>query len=513
MTGFLDLLGNFHFIRPLWLLLVPIALVLWWRIRTRATTPPPPPSGVAPHLAEALTIGEQGRRRLLPIDGVMAAVVFAALGAAGPAWTRVPSPFVAQTAPLAVALQVSESMMARDVQPTRLERAKHKILDLVEARAGARTALIAYGGTAHRVAPLTEDPEVLKPFLEALSPDIMPSDGHNASAALALASETLAGEEYQGAALFVVDTIDAADLPAFEENATDQGPDVVFLQVGGSDNLRTPAGTSVVQVSVDDRDITEIERLVASAWREALSRDENQQWADRGWLFAIPAALLALLWFRRGWTMRWSFAAVAAFAFMAGDTARAEGVADFLGGTVAGWFLTPDQQGQIAYNNKRFAESADLFRDPEWEGYALFRAGKYPEAAEAMARLDTADAAITEGIARIRNREYRAGIAAFEKALEREPDNEIAAHNLEVAVAMTEYIEETQEASDTGEEAGIGADEVRFDNESGRGAETQITAEDTMEIQTVDQWMRSVDTNASDFLRTRFALEANRTTP
>ena len=78
---------------------------------------------------------------------------------------------------------------------------------------------------------------------------------------------------------------------------------------------------------------------------------------------------------------------------------------------------------------------------------------------------------------------------------------------------MTAYIEETQEASDTGEEAGIGADEVRFDNESGRGTETQITAEDTMEIQTVDQWMRSVDTNASDFLRTRFALEANRPTP
>ncbi|MEQ8700195.1 MAG: VWA domain-containing protein [Bauldia litoralis] len=513
MTGFVDFLSDFHFIRPVWLVAVPLVLLLWWRIRSRATARPVPPRGVAPHLAAALTVGEAGRRRLLPIDGVMAAVVFASLGAAGPAWTRVPSPFVSQTAPLAIALEVSESMMATDIQPTRLDRAKHKILDLVATRAGARTALIAYAGSAHSVAPLTEDPEVLKPFLEALSPEVMPSDGANATAALELARGALAGQEFQGAILFVLDGLDAVDLPAFDANAAEDGPVVVYLKVGGSSDLRGPSGSTVVEVTADGSDVAEIERRVASAWREALARDDRQQWADRGWIFAIPAALLALIWFRRGWTMRWSVA-VAVLLVFAGDGARAEGLTDWFGGTVAGWFLTPDQQGQIAYNNNRFAEAADLFTDPTWQSYALYRAGKYPEAAETASRLDTADAAITEGMARLRNREYRAGVAAFEKALERDPDNTTAAHNLEVAQQIVTYIERVQEQSDTGEEAGIGADEVRFDNESGRGTETRITGDEaTKEMQTVDEWMRSVDTNASVFLRTRFALEAARPTP
>ena len=58
-----------------------------------------------------------------------------------------------------------------------------KILDLIDQRTGARTALIASAGTAHVVLPPTTDASVLKPFLESLDPLIMPAPG--ASAALA----------------------------------------------------------------------------------------------------------------------------------------------------------------------------------------------------------------------------------------------------------------------------------------------------------------------------------------
>ena len=65
-------------------------------------------------------------------------------------------------------------MRSNDVLPTRLERARIKILDLVAARTGARTALIAYAGSAHVVIPPTTDIDVIKPFLEGLDPAIMP---------------------------------------------------------------------------------------------------------------------------------------------------------------------------------------------------------------------------------------------------------------------------------------------------------------------------------------------------
>lgn len=496
-------LDAFHFLRPLWLVLVPLVLLLWWGIRRRATVRTPPPEGIAPHLAAALSVGGDSRRRLLPIDGVALAALLAILGAAGPTWSRVPSPLVSQTAPLAIAIEVSASMTDTDIGPSRLQRGQQKVLDLLDDRAGARTALVAYAGTAHRVTPLTEDPEVLKPFLDALSPDIMPADGQDATAALARTEAALAEEELPGAILFVLDDMDRADFPAFETHAAAGGAPVVVLSIlPESADLPDIPAASVVRVTVDDADVTEIGRRVASAYAAALAGDDRQDWDDRGWLLAWPAALLVLLWFRQGWTMRWG-AVLLAFALPATEVRAAP----------IDWFFTPDQQGRLAYDDLRFEEAADRFTDPMWRGHALYRDGQYEAAAEVFERLDTSDAAFAAGMAHIRSRGYRPAIAAFETALARDPDNEAAARNLEIAKAILAYVEEAREQSDTGEETGIGADDIVFDNEANRGTETEIDASpDHVEFQTTEQWMRAVDTSAGDFLKLRFNLEASEAT-
>ena len=506
MSDWLAGLQNLHLLRPWWLLLIPVMAVLWWRARESAARGREVPSGIAPHLTKALTVGGDGAHHFNPIDGVALAITLLALAASGPTWSRVPNPLVAETAPLVIALEVSETMLARDVAPSRLERAKHKILDLTEARTGGRTALVAYAGSAHRVVPLTEDPAVIKPFLEGLSPEVMPEPGQNATAALRLAREALEAEETPGAILFVLDDLDRADIPAFEHHAADNGAPVVLLSIGGSEatlnDLTRIPGASVVELTPDGADVARIERLVASAYRDALIDDDRQQWDDRGWLLAWPAALLALFWFRRGWTMRWAAIAIAATASFAVEPARADGLAD--------WFLTPDQQGRLAFEDKNYAGASALFEDPMWRGHALYRAGKYEDAAEAFSRLSTAEAAFAEGMAHVRGRAYRDGIEAFETALERDPQHDAAARNLNIARAILAYVERAREQSDTGEESGIGADDVVFDNEAGRGTETAITGEGEMRIETAEEWMRTVDTRTADFLRTRFALEVAR---
>ncbi len=506
MTDLIAALEFFHFLRPWWLVAIPPALVLWWRIRRAATTRADLPAGIAPHLAAALAVGGARARRLLAIDGVTATIVLVVLAAAGPSWSRVPNPLVAQTAPLAVVVKVTASMLQNDVSPSRLERAKHKILDVLELRAGARTVLIAYAGSAHSVAPLTEDPAVLKPFLEGLEPDVMPVEGQNATAALQLAQSALEAEEISGAILFVLDDLDRADLPGFERHVGEGGARVVFLVLGGEAvGLARLPGTAVVQVTADAADVAEIDRRVASAYRDALARDERQQWTDSGWILAWPALFLVLFWFRRGWTMRWAAVLVAGLVGLPEGSARAEGLAD--------WFLTADQQGRLAFERKDFATAGELFQDPYWKGYALYRAGRYAEVAPVLGGLATAEAAFLQGMAWLRNREYRPAIAAFETALERAPDDMAAARNLEIAQAILAYVETAREQSDTGEESGIGADDVVFDNESGRGAETRITGEEQVKMKTAEQWMRSVDTRTADFLRSRFALEAARRRP
>ncbi|WP_424976369.1 VWA domain-containing protein [Dinoroseobacter sp. S124A] len=498
----MNTLEAFHLLRPWALLVLPVLAVLWWRIRPKRTASPAALSGLAPHLANALTVGGADRRRLYPVDGVMAVLALLTLAVAGPSWTRLPDPFQAETAPMVVALKVTPSMEEGDVAPSRLERATFKIRDLVNRRAGAETALIAYAGTAHRVVPLTTDPGILGSFLDGLSAKVMPVEGDAPAAALARAQAEMDRAETPGAILFILD--DLSPQAVAELNTAERGPLVVYVvappdialpQLDGIENAR------IVRMTPDDGDLDQIERHLTSAYQAALAEDDSQVWEDRGWWLAWPAALLLLMSFRRGWTMPWAAVAVVLFGLTAAPQARAEGLADL--------FWTPDQQGQRAYDANQFGAAAELFSDPMWRALSLFRAGQYEAAAEAYAALDGAEAAFGEGMARLRNRQYRPGVRAFERALELRPDYPEAERNLVVAQAIVAFVESTQAQSDTGEEAGIGADEVVMDNESGLGEQTQIMPDqDGLGLESAEQWMRTVDTNVGDFLATRFKLEA-----
>ncbi len=500
MTEIQLFLDAFHFLRPAWLLLVPVIGLIWFSVRRRATRAPQETEGIASHLRKALTVGGAYKRYLLPIDGVALGLMLAALGAAGPTWSRVPDPFVAQTAPLVIALKVTSSMTDDDLAPTRLERAKQKIRDLLELRAGGRTALIAYAGSTHSVVPMTEDPGVVQPYLQGLTPDVMPKHGADAGAALELARNTLAKENALGGILFVADFVDTSDVNVLGNIEATSLALLTMLPEGTSDPGIDRLSVPVVRVTSDDDDVHTLERTLNAAYERALTEEGTQPWDDRGWMLGWPAAMLGLIWFRRGWTMRWSLLLALGIGMMPPAPAHAEGIVD--------WFLTPDQQGHLAYQRKDYDRAAELFVDPMWKGEALYRDGQYSEAANVFSRLDTAVAAFSEGMAHIKGREYREGIAAFETALQRDPNFPGAAKNFDTAREILDYLETTREQSDTGEEAGEGADEIVMDNKDARGADTQIQGgEDGDALLTTDQWMNTVDTDPRDFLRQRFAIE------
>lgn len=502
MTELLITLEAFHFIRPVVLLLLLPVIVLWWLARRRMIGGDLGTDSISSHLRDALTVGREARRRIQPIDGTALILCLAVLGAAGPTWSRVPDPFVSQTAPMVIALKVTPSMEQTDVLPSRLERGKQKIRDLLDLRAGARTALVAYSGTAHSVVPMTDDPSVMQPYLEGLSPDVMPEEGDNATAALTLAQGIIAKEDAPGGILFIADALGTADLGAFN---TEHLAPIAFLSMlpeGVGDAGLDALDLTVVPVTPDDSDVRRLDQQLNAAYRRALAQDGDQPWDDRGWILAWPAALLTLIWFRRGWTMRWSAALVASLSMTAAPPARADGIAD--------WFFTPDQQGRLAFEDRDFEKAAEAFVDPMWKGYALYRDGQYEAASELLSRLKTPDAAFVEGMARIKNRDYRGAIDAFQTTLDRDPDFPGAADNLDLARQILDYVEEAREQSDTGEDQGIGADEVVFDNKDAGGQDTQIDAQEGADggLLTADQWMNTVDTNTGDFLRQRFAIEA-----
>lgn len=523
----------FHFLRPAWLAALPLLGMIWWLVRRQNAARAQWPTEIAPHLLGHLIVNRSSARRLLPVDQVAVVLMLAAVASAGPTWSRLPNPFLAETAPLVVVLEVSETMMANDVTPVRLERAKIKILDLIGRRAGARTGLVAYAGSAHVVLPLTDDPKIVKPFLESLSPSVMPKLGENAGDALVVAKAMLSREDTPGSILFVNDGIDRADISAFEkeaQNTAGQGLSALILGTEAGGNILLKGGrfatsasgrrlssgvdatalelwrksghVQVFRATNGSEDLDRIEGVIQSHFEAALDADDRFQWEDRGWLVIWPALLLGMFWFRRGWTMQWIGVLALTVTVLSPTTSRAEGLLDF--------FTTADQQGRYAFEQNNFSKAGDLFVDPQWKGTALYRAGRYLEAAEVFARLPSSEALFNLGNALVKGREYGRAISAYEQALADAPDHAAARKNLDIARAIVKRLTRIREEEDTGDQTELGADEYKFDNDTGKGKEIVITGNGKLKIESAEQWMRMVDTRAADFLRTKFALEEAR---
>lgn len=496
-------LAAFTFLRPAVLLaLLPLA-GLWLLLRRRDAADGPAAAHIAPHLLAALTIGRTTRSRLRAPDLLIGAALLMTLAAAGPAWRPAPSPFVTETAPLVVALDLSPTMGTTDIAPSRLERARQKIRDIVGLRAGGRTALVAYAGTAHLVMPLTDDPTVLLPFLEALDPGIMPDHGRRASAALALAEGLLAREDTPGSILFVTDGIDPADIAAFPSGGSARAALIVAPRPGAEvADWSRRAGVKTVPVSVDGGDVQAVQRALASALARAAAADGRL--ADDGWLLAFPAGLLVLLWFRRGTTLRWG-AMLLGLALLAPPDARAASLSE----TLAGWFWTPDQQARRLYEAHDYIGAAATFADPAWRAAALTRAGRYQEAADLLAPIRTSVAQYNRGVALVRGRDYAGGQVAFEAALTLDPANADARANLETTKTIIAYLEETREQEDAGiDDNDTAPDGTVDDLTGGKGRRVRIDADSQLSEAAAEQWMRSVETRPADFLKSRFAIEA-----
>ena len=325
--------AEFHFLRPAWLLLLPLAVVFFWALLERHSAERIWRGVIAPHLLSHLTLNRARGWRLEPQLTLACALALAGIGLAGPTWQREPPPFVEDRAPLIIALDLSPSMNSADVQPTRLIRAKQKIRDLLALRLGARTALIVYRGSAHMVLPLTDDGKILANYLDLLETNLLPQDGKRTDDALRFAEMMLAQDPVPGSVVLVTDSVEdpaaariqAADnsRSAERERSQDLMPSARRLVWGiGSDSAVSRGKASAfkhdslidfaasinagyVALTLENDDVVSVQRQIDSHLEQARASTSAVRWRDAGYWFLWPIILLAALSFRRGWTVRW----------------------------------------------------------------------------------------------------------------------------------------------------------------------------------------------------------------
>ncbi|MFB2734546.1 vWA domain-containing protein [Shewanella mangrovisoli] len=547
----LQMLAQFHFIRPLWLLtLIPLAIVLMlrWRrddVQQRLVFFPN-------HLRSALTLNQGGWRSQLPLKILMLLLLLAVIICAGPTWEREASPFGEDDAALMVLLDSSESMKQQDVAPDRLSRAKHKILDLIAARSGGKTGLMVFAGSAHVAMPVTSDAKVLQPYLEAISPEVMPLSGKAAQTALSQLAEQLPANA-GNSVLLLTDGVDQLTIDAFERYFTEQFEQppyqLLILAIGDPDiqsqvpvdfdslaNLADSTGGSLYRMTIDDADIQALERKIERF--SMLNNDSSMPWLDEGYWLLWPLALLSLLWFRRGWLVKWSLVLALTLPSIAPQQAYAEITVSkaateiqvtqvsFAERSWQWWldlWLTPDQQGAFWFNQGEFAKAAAAYHSVLSKGIAYYYGGEYKLAHSAFMQVQTDLGAYYAASALARQREYIAARKLL-RTLAKKQDiaPELKAdieHNLKVIEGLIDEINQasaSQANSMDDQETSI---ELPDDQpQTAEGADEQ-TSQDKMQSQnlTAEQmlgdpklaevWLKRVEANPEQFLRAKFQLQ------
>ena len=448
----MDIVEHFHFLRPQWLLLLLPSLllgVLLWRRRGRESNWS---RVVAPELLAALISGDSIRRSRGGIPTLIGAWCLGAVAAAGPSWQQLPQPVLQKQDALVLVMDLSYSMLATDLAPSRQDRVRRKLLDLLRERREGLSALIAYAGDAHIVAPLTDDQPTIANLLPALNPGMMPLPGSNPVEAIerALALLDSAGVR-RGRILLVTDGITASDGEAIARRLLDEPRQLLVLGVGtsigapialpGGGFLRSESGEVIVPklderalrqlarrsggryraLSVDDSDL----QALLADWRftdeaDTISRDRRaDRWQDMAHWLVLPLLLIALGSFRRGWI----YLLPLWLTILPAERARALDWDDL-------WWRK-DQQGRRALEAGDAERATALFADPRWRGAAAYTAQDYTSAREAFARDESADGWYNRGNALAASGDYEQAISAYEKSLQLKPDQDDARHNIE----------------------------------------------------------------------------------
>ena len=464
MAEWLAPLADFHFLRPLWLLaLVPLTALLWLAHRHRERGGPWR-RVIAPALLPLLMgdgDGPTSRGRRLGA-AMAAASLLACVALAGPTWERIPLPANKQNSALVILFDLSPSMLAEDLKPNRLTRARLKTIDLLNRHREGSVALVAWAGDAHVVAPLTDDAGTLIALLPALEPDIMPEAGSNPELALEKGLElAMNGGHLAGDILFVTDGFTQQALENL--NATLRSfPDfrLSILGVGSDEGAPIPLGGSAfgdggfardgrgaivvaglgsaglrglaerhggrfTPLLADDRDIDHL--LAPLAARDvdqtrALERTLDT-WHDRGPWLLLPLLPLMVLAFRRG-----LFALVLLAPLLHSPESWA-----------SPWealWQNRDQRGFEALENHDPAGARELFRDPLWQGIAAYRAGDFAAAERAFADDPSPRGHYNRGNALARQGKLDEAIAAYREALSLDPSHADAKANLALMEAL-----------------------------------------------------------------------------
>jgi len=441
--------SEFHFLRPEWLWAFSALLLvyLFWLRRNlgKGNWAGVCDDRLLPYIVEKRANGDSRIPRAL----FLAAGVLAVIALAGPVWKQLPAPVYRNEAALVVALDLSRSMDTQDVKPSRLERARYKISDILAKRRDGLMALVVYSNEAYTVTPLTHDSATISSLLSALETSIMPAQGSQPGIAIRRAADLLQQAGNPGGYILLITDEGTYEAVEMARTVKSEGHRVSVLGVGTEQGAPIPqsgggfvkdAGGNIVVPRLDPSLLESIAQAGGGLYRTMTVQDHDieafleavdavkelpqeqqhamqvDQWVEEGpWLFwlILPIAAFA---FRRGYLFGWL---VLLLPFP--DPVHAWQWGDL--------WQTSDQRAYQSYQQGGYEEAADLFEDPEWKAAAEYAAGRYQQAVETLDEADSGNNAYNKGNALARSGQFGEALEKYDRALEMDPDDQDARYN------------------------------------------------------------------------------------
>ena len=540
-------LEYFHFLRPLWLVMLIPWLLLMGLARRRRDQQDMFGGIIAPHLLEHLRLNSKDSRWINPTTFGSVFIVLCLLVVIGPSWRQQPSPLSQDESAMVILLDASSSMEQADVQPSRLERGKQKASDLLALRPDKKSSLVVYAGSAHTVLTLTADQDILNQYLAAIKPSMMPRNGKFPEHALPLVDNILRDTTAAATVVLISDGLGSESHSAFVDYFGQRSHQLLVLGIGSDSDedgiiplerralqaLADDTGGHYVEFTIDDSDVRALERRTESHY--VVIDDDALPWLDSGYPLVFICMALWLMWFRKGWTITWAWLALPlVLATTPGpalaqeqeqeqEAVAAENQRFAIGQWFAELWVTPDQQGRLLLQMGDYRAAASHLQDPMWKGIAYYYNEDFMQAAEYFSRSDSDDALFNEANARAHARDFLRAVKRYDQLLARTPDYPGAQENRDNVQALIDEINRMSESQHgeegSSEEKQMGGDEAIPAEGAEKLSFDQIelkryTAEEILQSEaTRDMWLRGVQKDPSNFLATKFSMQLQRGEP
>lgn len=427
-----------------------------------------------PKLLSFLLVGQNTKLGLLPffLTAIVGSLII--FSAAGPAWEKLPQIVMKSDASRVFVLDLSRSMDSTDLLPSRANRAKLKLIDLLNSDDEGQVALIVYAAQAHIVSPLTDDSNTVINMVSSLSTGIMPEQGSRADLALIKAMGLLrqAGS-HRGEVVLLTDGVNQLETFEAIKKLTSAGYQLNVLGIGTLEGspipiqsggfLKDNSGAIVIpkldqallkevalagqglyqQISSDDSDVKALIKPQLIDGQN--TTDENPMfreadlWDDQGHTLLLFALLLSAFGFRKGWL---SGILVSILIFPPNEALAFE------------WtdlWQTKDQQAKSKMENAQFEEAANLFENKDWKGAAYYKSGKFEQAAESFATNDSAMGKYNYANALAKQGKLQEAIDVYDLLLKDNPNHEDARFNRELVKKLLDDQQSNQENSQDSE--------------------------------------------------------------